>query len=280
MDGIEKMSAHDVVEVRIADLVQHKRFQVREKLDEGLVWKYAQGFKHEGPIADEPILVGRILAPDKRGRGAPSKLEQEVRPGALVLLAGYHRVQACKSFGKETIKARIVDTTAKAAQWLAAQSNMHHGLPLKAREERAAFHAYLRAHRRGSVIVGPDGERVSLRDMGKRFGRHHQTLHKWMNTPEFRSVNNQYSPEDVHKDRRGMEVPDEEAITPEQAVVNSTTAAMLNASNMADALSGEQKAQLAAAHEASIVRLWLDLPGSPLVTLRGQPGPDSDDDSE
>jgi len=235
MDDVQ--DRHGAVEVRIADLVQHKAFQVRKKLDEATVLKYRRGFDLDGPIAYSPILVGRIKPPERTARGRPN---QQFRIGALVLLAGFHRVKACTQSGRETILARIVDTTAREAQWVAAESNMAHGLPLKGAELRAAFHAYLRAGKYRSA----DGKRQSLRDMGRYFGKHHETIRDWMNVTEFRWLRDQYLPEEANKDRPKdvpIPLPDEE-----QALL-TIEEALRQARNIDPMLDPEQRGRLVAA---------------------------------
>ncbi len=178
-------------EVQIASLVQHKAFQVRERLDDGTINRYAAGFRYGGEITRQPILVGRIQAPPRQPRGRPPKHLVGVEVGALVLLAGFHRVAACRLIGQPTILARVVDTTAREAQWLAAESNLAHGLPLKNKEVRRAFEAFVRA----GQYLNADGSRKSLRVIGQLFGKDHKTIHAWLNTPDLRWLFKQYGPE-------------------------------------------------------------------------------------
>jgi hypothetical protein len=225
-------------EVAIVDLVQHKAFQVRRRLDAGTIAKYAQGFKLDGPIATAPILVGRIAHPSGRGRGRPSAQFREVSDGALVLLAGFHRVAACQSIGRTSILARIVETTLRKAQWLAAESNMAHGLPLKGAELRAAFHAYLRA----GEWRNPDGTRKSLREMGRMFGKHHETMREWMRVSEFKHIRDQYHPEE-----RTQPVPrGEDPIpqSPEEQTLMTINEALRIARNLHPALTPQQRDEL------------------------------------
>ncbi len=238
--------ALDVQSIRIADLVQHKAFQVRQSLSEATVQRYARGFELEGAIADAPILVGRIGPPDRPTRGRPVERLKDIKVGALVLLAGFHRVAACERIGRETILARIVDTTAKEAQWLAAESNMAHGLPLKGAELRKAFHAFLRA----GQYMNVDRTRKSLRDMARVFGKSHHTVHKWMNTREFHSLHAKYRPdESINKDR-----PIEEpiALSPEEDAMLSIDEALNQAANLTPALSPDQQERLVAMLERTL----------------------------
>ena len=245
-----------VQEVHIADLVQHRAFQVRRKLDIQRVRTYAAGFKVDGDIAREPILVGRIRSPDRPQRGRPPKYLEGVKVGALVLLAGYHRVQACTDIGKDTILARIVDTTAKQAQWLAAESNLSHGLPLKPREVREAFYAYLRAGQHRDVR----GNVKSLRDMGRKFGKHHETIRDWLNVPEFRHIHRLFL-----DDAPSTPPPKEETLPeddPTEATMTTIDEALRIARNLSPGLTQPQRARLKVLLEGTLKAIEADDEGT------------------
>jgi hypothetical protein len=222
--------------VRIADLVQHRAFQVRKRLHEPTVAKYRRGFQLGGPITKAPILVGRITPPLKASRGRPV---ERFKTGTLVLLAGYHRVAAATREGHEDILAQIIDTTAREAPWVAAESNMAHGKPLTGPELREAFYVYLRAGK----YRDDEGRRKSLREIGRYFGKHHETIRDWMNVPKFRHIYAQYLPEESTK-RDRQEAPIEAPSTEEQ-VMDTVSKVLQNARNMLPILSPDQRAALA-----------------------------------
>jgi hypothetical protein len=169
--------------------------------------------------------------------------------------------------GRETILARIVDTTAKEAQWLAAESNMAHGLPLKNVEIRFAFHAYLRAGRHRDA----DGKREqSLRDMGRLFGKNHETIHNWMNSREFRSDYEAYRTGEVHKER-AYDVP--MPPTPTEKAAMNIHEALRQARALYPALDTDQQGELVDAIRQTLKAIEAAQPrleGEPV----GDPAPD------
>lgn len=101
-----------------------------------------------------------------------------------MLVDGWHRVSAYERCGIESIEARFIVATASEAKWLAAHANLTHGLPLKPREVRTAFRAFIRA-RRHLLPVNRKGDRQcihSYRDIARVFGGFvtHHTIRNWM----------------------------------------------------------------------------------------------------
>lgn len=148
--------AADVRSVRLDDLVTVPDYQIRKRTDPGTVARYA-GFLRAGAELP-PVKVGMI-------------------DGALVLLDGFHRVEAHRKAGRWEIAAEIVATNAREAKWLAAEANMKHGLPLKRSELRGAFRAFVHAGRH------LDARRrvLSLREMAQGCGvGSHNTVRSWL----------------------------------------------------------------------------------------------------
>lgn len=220
-------------DIAIDSLVRLPIFQVRKQLDPGTVERYKQGFKAEGPIMLAPILVGRIVA-DQWGR--PRDRVKKVPMGSLVLLAGFHRVEACVQLGRKTILANVIDTTLREARWLAAESNMAHGLPLKKGELREAFREFLRA--------GKWKEHNSLRSIARAFGVHHTTIAQWLEEREFHRVRARF-----RKDVEGAEGKEFTGDYPpppttERKTMTILTETLRNIRNIWPALSPESQATL------------------------------------
>lgn len=143
--------------VLLADIIQDPLFQVREKLDAGTVARYADAMK--AGIELPPIAVMKV-------NGAP------------MLIDGWHRVAAARRLGIEELVAIITEGSEDDLRWEAARANLTHGLPLKKKELRPVFQAYVRSgQHRGR------GNRVkSARDISKDLqgAVHHGTVLRWM----------------------------------------------------------------------------------------------------
>ena len=108
----------------ISRLVRDPSYQVRQRVDEATVARYAN-ILAEG-VAMPPIRVASVN-------------------GVLVLVDGWHRVAAHDRRGLREIEAEVIKATASEAQWMAAAANLSHGLPLRRAEIRTAFQALIRA---------------------------------------------------------------------------------------------------------------------------------------
>jgi ParB/Sulfiredoxin domain len=147
----------NVQRIRIDRLVRDDRLQFRS-LDRGTVRRYAQVFRSEREMP--PIKVAELN-------------------GALILVDGWHRVAALESIGTWDVDAVIEPVASqREADWLAAKANTEHGLPLKPKEYRKVFQAFVRAkkHRRD------DGSFKSYREIAAEIGgaRGHTTIRNWM----------------------------------------------------------------------------------------------------
>jgi hypothetical protein len=146
--------------LRISDILRDSRLQVREGLDEGTIRRYADGMK--AGVEFPPIKVARIN-------------------GAYVLVDGWHRLEATASVGQCNIEAETVPVADfEQAGWLAAAANLAHGLPLKRREGRAVFRAYVKARQ---YYKGRTGKRIkSAREIAADLQglASHKTILEWM----------------------------------------------------------------------------------------------------
>jgi ParB-like chromosome segregation protein Spo0J len=167
-------SVEETVEhVRVSDLIRHKAFQVRDKLDSATIKRYADTIHHTGGI--EPVRVARIVPEAAKTRGR-HRIEADIANDALVLVSGFHRVAAYLQLGQHHVPAIVRPMTIREAKGEASQSNLRHGLPLKTREMRNAFKLYVEAgHFRHA-----DGTLKSLREIGRDHAKSHQTITGWM----------------------------------------------------------------------------------------------------
>ena len=168
------MSGETVESLPIASILRHKAFQVRAKLDDRTLLKYETVLRSDGTLP--PVKVGRIVPESGPRIGRPLKTLADVPEDSLVLLDGYHRVEAHRAAGVMEIEAIVVDVTAREALWESAKANLTHGLPLKPREVRVAFKAYVRAGQWRDANRKPK----SLRLIGREFGKPHQTVTGWL----------------------------------------------------------------------------------------------------
>lgn len=141
--------------VPLADIVRDPSYQVRTKTDSGTVRRYAFALAEGAKFP--PVQLARIN-------------------GALVLVDGFHRAAAHDMRGISRIPAIIRDATQSEAQWLAAEANLRHGLPLRVKELRTAFRAMIRARRH----VTTDGRLASYRELAGQLGVPATTLWRWM----------------------------------------------------------------------------------------------------
>ncbi|HWX48158.1 MAG TPA: ParB N-terminal domain-containing protein [Roseomonas sp.] len=154
--------------VALNNLVEDSRFQVRENVDAGTVEKYRLALRNDAVLP--PVKVAMVN-------------------GALVLVDGWHRVAAHRRLGRDRIEAEVFIATEEEAVWAAAQANLTHGLPLKPKEVRRAFQAFVRArkYRLGRTRLMP------LRDIARHLGGiSHESIRRWMRE-DFPNVAARYS---------------------------------------------------------------------------------------
>jgi len=115
-----------VQDVRIGDLIRTSSYQIRNRIDQGTVHRYRNVYKNGGDLP--PVRVALV-------------------DGGAYLVDGWHRIEALEGLGATSVRAMVTEETQEDAHWLAAEANLTHGLPLKAREVRGVFRAYVRARR-------------------------------------------------------------------------------------------------------------------------------------
>lgn len=152
--------------VTLAQLCRAPEFQVRKRLDQNTVNRYASAIK-----------AGQQLPP----------LKVALVDGVPCLVDGYHRAAALEALGYLVAEATITTATKDEARWMAASANLTHGLPLKSSEVRAAFRVYIQTkqHRKGR------GRLKSYREIAQELGRSHNTIRNWM-AEDFRKLFKEY----------------------------------------------------------------------------------------
>jgi hypothetical protein len=96
--------------------------------------------------------------------------------GSLYLVDGWHRIEATLLNDQYLVWAVISEMTLDEACWQAAKANTVHGLPLKTKELREVFRAFIdtRQHEQGPEKFMP------YRDIAKRIGKGFSTVRNWM----------------------------------------------------------------------------------------------------
>lgn len=135
--------------------------QVRRKLDAGAVKQYRDWTQ-----------AGKRPPPIKLGR---------TPEGALFLVDGWHRIEAgalqtTTSLEGPEVLALVAALSEREVRWEAAQANMAHGVPLKSREYREVFRAFVKAGKHRL----PRGAFMSYRDISPFIGKGHTTIRNWM----------------------------------------------------------------------------------------------------
>jgi hypothetical protein len=152
-----------VVCLTLAEIVRSKDLQTRP-LDAGTVHRYAQAYKAKTELP--PIVVVQIA------KGPP------------MLLDGWHRVTALEQIGSHDVEAEVVEAmNIDGARWLAMKANLTHGLPIKPKQRREVFRAFMRADQWRKGARGAK----SLREIGAELGASHNTIRTWMQK-DFRRI--------------------------------------------------------------------------------------------
>lgn len=177
----------EVRRVQIRNVIQDQRYQIRAKLNQGMVKRYASAYKNGGSLP--PVQVAQV-------------------GDALILVDGWHRLAALTEIGESTAEAKVIPATERAALWLAAQANLKHGLALTSKEIRQAFRAYIKARQH---IKGKGGLK-SYRDIASDLGgvRSHVAIWGWM-IKDFPKVAEQMQEENMPKGDGGLKNTDPEA---------------------------------------------------------------------
>ncbi len=226
----------ELVDLSIGDLVRHESFQVRSKLDLPTVTRYAGILKHGGTLP--PVRVARITTPKVGPRGRPLAPLEEIHAGALVLVDGYHRVEAHLAIGRHGISAVIVDATKDDALWLASEANLRHGLPLKMKDLRRVFRGYIHAKR----YRKPDGGLKSYRQIEADLNgmRSYVTIRAWMRK-DFPKLFSSMGRDDEGRATGGL--PDAPPVEPNEAIHAEHQAALQELRSAAGLLTPVQRGE-------------------------------------
>ncbi|WP_162917321.1 ParB N-terminal domain-containing protein [Dongia deserti] len=165
--------------IKLSSLVINDAFQIRLKLDPATIERYRQSYKAEVPMP--PIKVALV-------------------DGAPVLVDGFHRVEAMRRAGIFNTEAIVTKASRTEARWIAAEANLTHGLPLKAREVRLVFKAYVRARKH----YDGKAQLKSYRAMGQELARPFSTIRNWMRQ-DFPKIAAQYSGEHLGHAEGGLQ---------------------------------------------------------------------------
>jgi hypothetical protein len=142
--------------IRLHELLRSPAVQIRRGLDDGTVQRYVSAFRAGTPMP--PLKVAEV-------------------GGELTLIDGFHRLRALEVLGAvEAHCVKLGTATLREARWLAAESNLPHGLPLRNAEVREAFVAFVKAGRHRKE----GGGLRSYREIGAAIGRPPSTVFRWM----------------------------------------------------------------------------------------------------
>lgn len=144
--------------LRLHTLLRHPGLQVRASMDENTVNRYATAIKNEASFP--PIKVALV-------------------EGVSMVVDGWHRIAALEKLNRAEVEAEVVEGVSMAeAAWMAASANLSHGLPLKGRELRKVFRAYVKARRYRAEGGGLKSYRDIARDLGGLVS--YTTVRNWM----------------------------------------------------------------------------------------------------
>jgi hypothetical protein len=149
----------ETVLLEVSSIIRESRYQVRQRIDYATVSKYADVLR--SGVELPPIQVAKV-------------------GDSLFLTDGWHRLAALERVGRaELVEAEVISSTAREVGWLAAMSNLRHGLPLNKRDLRNVFRAYISARKH---VKGKQW--TSYRDMARELGGQasYGTIRRWMAT--------------------------------------------------------------------------------------------------
>lgn len=140
-----------------------------------------------GEIVRDPALqfrsthlgtVRQYAATYRSGNAMPPVLVADYN-GTLILTDGWHRMEALERNGQGTVDAVVTKVSSEEEiRWLAAKANTTHGRPLKSKEYREVFKAYIKAKQHRMA----NGDFKSYREVATELGgtRGHTTIMYWM----------------------------------------------------------------------------------------------------
>lgn len=150
--------------VELETIVVDDRWQVRKSLDDDAVRRYAAAME----AGDEfpPVKLARV-------NGAP------------VLVSGFHRVNAARLARRSSILAEVYDARPESLLWMAARENTTHGMPMKTKEYRKVFQAYVRSRQYLTQDNRVKSSRIIVDDLSRAVS--HATVLRWMKS-DFPSI--------------------------------------------------------------------------------------------
>lgn len=133
--------------------------QPRVRLSGDAVRRYADAYR-ASPETLPPITLGRLPG------------------GRIILLDGFHRVEAANRAHLHRIRADAVDATAASAAWIAVERNLQHGVPIPRSQAAEVFRRFINAERNRLE----DGTLMSYRELSAALHglRSHERLRQWM----------------------------------------------------------------------------------------------------
>lgn len=160
----------ELSEVKIKDLLRSSEFQMRDGLDLVRILQYAKSYREWANMP--PVTVAQVST-----------------NGDMILVDGFHRVDALEHIGRGSVTACVHKVaTRKEALLMAARANNEHGKELTRGEKHKAFRAYVgagghldRHHSgggRGRPPTTTKSYRVIAGELGGTVG--HSTISRWM----------------------------------------------------------------------------------------------------
>lgn len=147
--------------VSIDQLVLDPKFQVRNKLNDRAIRRYAELYR-----------AGRRLDP----------IRVAVVDGMWIVVDGWHRVNALRETGKSQVNAVLEPMTRKDALWAASVANAKHGVQLSRAEHVNVFKNYIAAGKHIKRKSPHGAVYKSYRDIADELpvGRTYGTIFNWM----------------------------------------------------------------------------------------------------
>lgn len=140
--------------VPIHDILRDDSLQVRAHVEPRVIRQYSEAMQAGAEFP--PVTLAHI-------------------DGSLYLVDGWHRVAAALANNQYLILADVSEMTFDEARWYAAKANTEHGLPLKTKELREVFRAFIETNRH------MQGQKMMpYREIAKRIGKGFSTIRNWM----------------------------------------------------------------------------------------------------
>ena len=155
--------------VPLRNVVMDPVMQSREAMQSQRVRDYENAYRN-----------GSRLPPVRAVVEADRDLDDFEGDCGLVLIDGWHRMQALRNIGAEEVEVLVVrvpaNSTAHLLRWLGGRENFNHGVALSREDKRSLFKDYVKAglHRKP---MGLKSYREIAKDMPSVS---HQTIERWM----------------------------------------------------------------------------------------------------